>query len=140
MRERRLKIAAELGSVSRIIDEAIGFCADCGLTAATADELALVLEELLTNLVVHGLGGAPGHVAEVALACDGRSLTAVFTDDGPAFDPCAHPLPDLEGELEDRPVGGLGIYLIRTFMDRVEYHRSGNRNRLTLRKAVSVAT
>ena len=137
MIERRIAVPAELDSIPRLAVASVDFCADCRLTVSLADELSLVLEELLTNLVVHGIRGASGYQADVALTYEGARLTLVFADDGPAFDPCAHPMPILDGDVEDRPVGGLGIHLIRRLMHDMEYTRDGQRNCLTLRKVVT---
>jgi anti-sigma regulatory factor (Ser/Thr protein kinase) len=134
MVKRRIAVLAELDSIPRLAAAADEFCAECQLAVSLKDELSLVLEELLTNLVVHGTRGARGYNAEVAFTCDDSLLTVVFTDDGPAFNPCSHPMPMLEGDVEDRPVGGLGIHLIRTLMNRIEYTRLGKRNCLALHK------
>jgi serine/threonine-protein kinase RsbW len=62
------------------------------------------------------------------------AIELVVEDGGPAFDPLQQATPDLEAALDDRPVGGLGIHLVRQMMDEVAYQRTGQRNRLTMRK------
>jgi len=58
----------------------------------------------------------------------------VVTDDGPAFDPLGAPEPDMSLGVEERPVGGLGIALVRKLMDETEYERRDGKNRLRLRR------
>ena len=58
------------------------------------------------------------------------------TDDGHPFDPREVPEPDIQLPVEERPVGGLGIHLLRKMSDRMEYGREGGRNRLCLRKSL----
>lgn len=72
----------------------------------------------------------------ISLTLDDGSVVLCVEDDGPAFDPLAAPEPDLDAPLEDRPVGGLGIHLLREMMDTLDYVRRDDRNRLILRKRV----
>ncbi len=65
----------------------------------------------------------------------GDALTIILRDHGDSFDPASVPEPDLTCDLEDRRVGGLGVYLIRQLMDEVSYERpSGAGNVLVLVK------
>ncbi len=61
----------------------------------------------------------------------------MIEDDGIAFDPLIAPPPDLDSDIEDRPIGGLGVYLVKEMMDEVEYARADGRNRVTLVKNVA---
>ena len=94
----------------------------------------LVLEELGLNIINHGHDEGL-HEIEIALNSEAEALTIEITDDGKPFDPLNDaPLPNLTASLEDRPVGGLGIHLVRTMMDELHYRREGGRNHLTLVK------
>ena len=62
----------------------------------------------------------------------------VVDDDGAPFDPLQAPEPDTSRPVEERPVGGLGILIVRRLMDEITYHRAGGRNRLTMRKKLVV--
>ena len=57
-----------------------------------------------------------------------------MADDGPGFDPLSAPEPDTSLGIEERPIGGLGIALVRRLMDHVEYERRDGKNRLRLRR------
>ena len=61
-------------------------------------------------------------------------VMAEISDDGRAFDPLQVPPPDLDADLELRPIGGLGVHFMKTLMDEVAYRREGGRNILTMRK------
>jgi serine/threonine-protein kinase RsbW len=67
------------------------------------------------------------------------ALTATVSDDGRPFDPLSQPSPDIHAPLEDRTIGGLGIHLIRSMMDAVEYRRADGRNHLTFRTHVDAS-
>jgi anti-sigma regulatory factor (Ser/Thr protein kinase) len=132
---------------------ALGFSADmAGLQKAdkTLDELALavqlpqetllhvrlVLEEVLMNVISYGADGAK--VPDVQLNMEQKEgmLFMEIADNGLAFDPLQLPPPDLDADIDDRPIGGLGIFLVRKLMDSVTYRRDGEWNRLMVTKAV----
>ena len=58
----------------------------------------------------------------------GRGCAMEFTDDGLAFNPVAQPAPDLEADIGERPIGGLGVHLVRELAERVDYTRTRGRN------------
>ena len=94
----------------------------------------LVLEELGINIINHGKDENLYEI-EITLISEADTLTIEIIDDGRPFDPLNDaPQPDLESEIEDRPVGGLGIHLVRTMMDELRYRRERGRNHLTLVK------
>ena len=64
------------------------------------------------------------------IAIGDRDITLSFRDDGAPFDPLAHPSPDLEADLEDRDIGGLGVHLVRTLADEITYVREARHNLL----------
>jgi serine/threonine-protein kinase RsbW len=80
--------------------------------------LTLAVDELVTNIIVHGYRGQGGSV-EIEMAKEGDSLVVRLRDQAPPFDPTTVPPPDLSVALDERPLGGLGIYLARQFMDEV---------------------
>ncbi len=104
----------------------------CGLPMGGIAKLGLMLDELLTNVAMHGYGnqGGPVSVQVDLLAPD--SVQVVLRDQGPAFDPTGMPEPDLELALEDRKVGGLGVHFVRRLAQRFSYRRDGDCNEVTL--------
>ena len=114
------------------------FLIDAGCTALSAQELAVVAEELLSNIVRDAWGGREPGVCAVdveAAALDRTVEVRLRTeDDGVAFDPLAAPAPDLDLTLEERPLGGMGIALVRAMTDAQIYVRTDGRNVLEVRK------
>ena len=104
------------------------------LPEATILELRLVAEELLTNLAKYGHDDGAGHWVQVGLTLVGGDVILEFTDDGRPFDPLAAPPPEFSAQAGERPVGGLGVHLVRSLVDAAEYVRRGSQNVLTLRK------
>jgi anti-sigma regulatory factor (Ser/Thr protein kinase) len=95
---------------------------------------SLAIEEIATNCIKYAYHDKKEHVIEIHLLLSPGALIMTVRDDGQPFDPLTAPGPDLRVAAEDRPIGGLGIYLLRQMSDRIEYVREGNKNRLTLWK------
>jgi anti-sigma regulatory factor (Ser/Thr protein kinase) len=115
------------------------FAVEHGLAAGEAVRTLIVLEELFTNLQKYGsrAGLDPG-VADVGLELEGTRLTVQLADPGVAFDPVTQPAPDLDQPVDQRPIGGLGLHLLRAFSDDLIYRRSDGRNVLRLTRRVAL--
>ena len=97
-------------------------------------QVNLVIEEVAINVINYGHDGGL-HEIEIALTSELDALTIEVIDDGRAFDPTEDAkVPDVTLPMEERPVGGLGVYLVRTMMDEMRYRREEGRNHLTLVK------
>ena len=102
-------------------------------------DLQLCLEELVLNVINYGFDDEEEHEVQVdfEVRADPRAMIVSIQDDGRKFDPLTEvPEPDLEGNLEDRAVGGLGVHFVRQFMDGASYRHERGKNRLTLTKNV----
>lgn len=113
-----------------------------GLDPALVFQLQLALDEAVANIVDYAYGEATGMpisiTADVSVADDGsRELTIRLIDHGFAFDPLAE-APEVDTTLgaEERPIGGLGIFLIKQMMDKLKYERAGEENVLTMIKKI----
>jgi serine/threonine-protein kinase RsbW len=127
-----IDLRSEAAELIRLEAFAEKFARDCGLADEERARLLIILEELFTN-VAHGcaVGAAAGSVA-VALGWRHGALTIDFVDDGPPFDPLSYSGPDLDVPSEQRPVGGLGIAIVRALADQASYRREHDRNHLYL--------
>lgn len=83
-------------------------------------DILLATTEAITNIILHGYKDKNGLI-ELEVKQEGNSVTVYIRDEAPRFDPTQIPTPDLNQPLENRPVGGMGIHLMRQFMDRVLY-------------------
>jgi anti-sigma regulatory factor (Ser/Thr protein kinase) len=103
-----------------------------------ADYLAnLAIEEFVTNCIKYGYNDSAEHIIEIELKLNSDELVLIVTDDGNPFNPLESPDPDTSLPVEERPVGGLGIFLLRKMFDRMDYAREDGKNRVTLRKSFS---
>lgn len=104
------------------------------LPMALTMNLNLVLEEAVSNVIFYAFNPDEKHDINISLSLELNKLTIEITDDGIAFDPTLREQPDLTLPAEERPIGGLGIFLISKIMDSVIYSRQNNMNKLTLIK------
>lgn len=112
------------------------FARDHRLPKKVLQSADLALEEHLTNLMNYGFEDAQVHQIFIRLEMVNGGFQVEVEDDGKAFNPLEFPAPDLTLPLSERPVGGLGIHLIRSFMDELNYRREGGRNLFQMRKRV----
>ena len=128
---------AELTRLQAFADE---FAHECGLPDDERSRLLVILDELFTNAVTHGHGP---HSAGARYHRGARWRTSrlriSFVDDGPPFDPLAFGAPDLDAAGEERPIGGLGIHIVRSLVDQARYRREGGRNHLHLIRHIAPA-
>lgn len=108
---------------------------DMGMSEGEAYAVQLAVDEACTNIIEHACGGECEEQIEITCTDADDRLTILIRDHGKPFDPAAVPAPDLEANLDERPVGGLGMFLMRRLMDEVRYERLGESgNLLTLIK------
>lgn len=102
-----------------------------GLNPKILMQLDLVVEEVVVNICNYAYE-EPGGDIVVRVCSDDKKFVLEFEDGGRAFDPLAVGDPDLTSELEERDIGGLGIFFIKRLTDEVSYRRVNNRNILAL--------
>jgi len=122
--------------IQRLGEIAERFGADNGLSDDEVMSVNLVLDELVTNIMDYGYDDGGRHEIRVTMTAEHGTLTIEVEDDARAFDPLAAPPPDLDLPLEERPIGGLGIHIVRSVMNTVEYQRREGHNILTMRKTI----
>ena len=130
-----VRIAAkqeELSTISSVVQ-------DLGKRESWSESLVykidLVLEELCLNIMNYGFSdeGREGKAIEITFVSEDGSLKIDILDEGRPFDPIEDsPDPDVDSDVEDRAVGGLGIFLVKTIMDEMHYRREQGRNHLSL--------
>ena len=104
---------------------------------AECQELAAItLEEIVLNCIKYGYDDEARHTIEVSSVLGKDRFCMTICDDGHPFNPLEAPPPNLSDNLEDRPIGGLGIYLLRQLWSDIEYRRQDGRNCLTLTKSL----
>jgi len=130
-----LSLANRIEELPRLADAVAAFAAAHGLSPRDTLHLDLVLEEAVSNSIKYGYEPGDDHDAAVRvdLAHGAGRVTIRISDDGLPFDPLADaPDPDTQAGLEDRPIGGLGVHMMKTVMTDLRYTRDGGRNVLDM--------
>jgi anti-sigma regulatory factor (Ser/Thr protein kinase) len=129
--EKKFKRAME--SLDEVFDFINGFVAANGIDSAGAFSINLAVEEIFTNMVKYNPAGA--HDIAMALAKDQNDLTVVLTDfDAEPFDVTQTAEVDVTQSLEARPLGGLGLHLVKKMVDQVDYQYANRQSTITLIK------
>jgi serine/threonine-protein kinase RsbW len=104
----------------------------CGLSGERLLKLELVLEELLTNAIQYAYQSQPGDLEVRCFLRDPVGFCLSIQDWGCPFNPLLHNPPDLSRDACERPVGGLGIHLVRLIVDTLDYQRTADSNIVTV--------
>ena len=128
----RLTLVNDLRQVSLLTGFVDRVREEYNLAPALAARINLALEEAVCNVIHYAYPEGTAGKMDLEAVREGNRLRFTLTDRGKAFDPTAAPEADLSSSVEDRPVGGLGIHLVRSIMDSIRYERRDGKNVLTL--------
>ena len=134
-----IAIANELREIVAAAAKIDAFCEEQELAPEIAYAVNLSIDEILTNTISYGYDDDEPHRIEIIVRLEPDSLVVVIVDDSAPFDLSATPETDVEATLEDREVGGLGLFLVHQMMDKVEYERVDGCNVVTLTKSMAAA-
>jgi anti-sigma regulatory factor (Ser/Thr protein kinase) len=123
----------EIARLARLFDE---FRATCALSDDDSAHIHLMLDEVVSNVIKYGYDDGLEHHIRVDVAIDGDHVTIRVEDDGKPFNPLDAPHPNLDAPIEQRPIGGLGVFIVKTVADSVDYRRDAGRNVVTMRKRI----
>ena len=135
-----ISIVNDVSEIAGVADRIDEFCDAREIGPKITYALNLSIDEVLTNTINYGYDDDEPHRIEIALRKEADRLVVVIEDDSREFDPSGPPPEvDFDATLEDRAVGGLGLFLVHELMDRVDYRRADGRNFVTLTKSLSGA-
>jgi anti-sigma regulatory factor (Ser/Thr protein kinase) len=132
-----IALANELREIVAAAAKIDAFCEEQELAPEIGYAVNLSIDEILTNTISYGYDDDEPHRIEIIVRREADSLVVVIVDDSAPFDLSATPEADVEATLEDREVGGLGLFLVHQMMDKVEYERVDGCNVVTLTKSMA---
>lgn len=133
---RIIKITNRLEEVPQMMASIEEICTEEGIDEMTILGINLALEEAVVNVVNYAYPeGTVGDI-EMEVNADAKAITFILRDHGKPFDPTAAKEVDITLSAEERQIGGLGIHLIRNYMDEVKYDYCDGQNVLTLVKNI----
>ena len=130
--ELQMSVPARVSELQGLASRVEEFGDAHGLPDPKVFGVNLALDELITNVVMHGFGGVKDPEIRVTLRIETGKLVLIMEDDGRPFDPTEDSKPDLTSAVAERPIGGLGLHLVKNFADRLSYEFTGGRNRVTV--------
>jgi anti-sigma regulatory factor (Ser/Thr protein kinase) len=123
-----------LEELSGIAEQVADFLEAQGCDANTMFAIQFALEELFSNIVLYAFDDdKDGHPIVIRLERETGGLTLMLEDDGRTFDPLSAPVPDTSLPLDQRPIGGLGLFITQRLASSIEYRRVDGKNRVTVR-------
>jgi anti-sigma regulatory factor (Ser/Thr protein kinase) len=122
------------GDRQRLVEQLHAFAREVQLPKAALQAADLALEEHLTNVINYSYEDKQTHEILVRLEIEGGALLVEVFDDGRPFDPLQRPEVDTTVPLDEKPIGGLGVHLMRKFMDELDYRREDGKNVFRMRK------
>jgi serine/threonine-protein kinase RsbW len=134
-----MSLMNDVQEVGRVIDSLEEFGVAHGIPPEQSLRFGLALDELITNIISHGLAGREDGTIRLIIEHGDGVLSAELIDDGPPFDPLQADIEAPSGDIEERRIGGLGIALVKASMDRLGYRRDGGFNRLNMEMNLKAA-
>ena len=133
-----VQLRNDLSEIQRLNQIVTEFAVQHDLAAELTFRVNLVLEEIVANVISYGYDDRLEHEISVRLSWQDPRIELEVKDDGRPFNPLEAPQPETESPLVEKPVGGLGIHLVRRMVDHLEYRREGDKNCLVLRTQTRV--
>ncbi len=136
MTERHLLLQNDVRQIPQLADFVETIAQESNLDQALAMTLNLALEEAVTNVIMYAYPKGSQGLVDLEAIVRKDSLVFILSDSGKPFDPTTAPKADISLDVEERPIGGLGIYMVMNIMDSVAYRRENDRNILTMTKKI----
>ena len=132
--EKSIILANDISEIARLNEFVEEIGNEFSLSPEVVFNLTLVLEEAVVNIINYAYPKEDHESIYLSAKLHNDSIMLVLTDTGKEFDPTLAPEADITLSADERPIGGLGIFLIRQIMNEVKYERIEGKNVLTLEK------
>ena len=132
---KELVTAAKVEKLAQVNDFVAGLLADTDCSPKTQMQIELVVEEIFVNIASYAYGGGKGEAILRGRIMDEPSgLELIFMDRGTPYDPLSRMDPNVNAGIEERKIGGLGIFLVKKNVDAIDYEYKDGQNILSIRK------
>lgn len=134
----QLKIPSQSDNLAIIRDVVAKVASRVGFDADEASKIELAVDEACTNVIKHAYANNSNQMIEVSIKVDQKKLIIIVADKGKGFNPDEIKLPDLNKSIKEGRKGGLGLCLIKTLMDKVEFEiKPGSKTQVKMIKYIS---
>ena len=131
-----LRVENKLAEISRVNERFNAFCIKNAIPDSTRRKFNTVFDELLNNIISYAFQEGRLHIIHIYVTYEAPKIIAQISDDGIPFNLFEAAVPDLASDIDERPIGGLGIHMVRQIMDEYFYEWNNNRNWVTLVKII----
>jgi phosphoserine phosphatase RsbU/P len=130
----KISITNKIENLEKVADFIEKFCNENNLNDYISFDLHLVEDEITSNIINYAFDDGLEHIIDISIELESGQVNIRFTDDGNEFNILEAKEANVDLPLEERPIGGLGIFLVKQKMDFIDYKRIENKNILTLIK------
>lgn len=132
---KQLTVNAQTSELSKVLAFADTILEETECSAKEKMQIDIAIEEIFVNIARYAYPSGDGKaVMEIEADKAGKSVRITFEDQGIPYDPLKNEDPDITLPAEERPIGGLGIFMVKNIMDEVSYENADGKNRLTIKK------
>ena len=133
---KQLTVNAQTSELSQVLAFADTILEEAGCSAKTKMQIDIAIEEIFVNIATYAYPSEGGQaVIEIETDKNGKIVKITFEDQGVPYNPLENEDPDITLPAEERPIGGLGIFMVKNIMDEVSYEYADGKNRLTIKKS-----
>ena len=134
--KRSFKLTNDISELKTLNQQLYAFGKTIGLPKSFITEINICLDELFTNIVSYGYEDNLEHLIFFRFSLIDDVLTIEVEDEGIPFNPLGVKRPEKINDLDNIPIGGFGIYIVKELMDDICYKRYRSKNNLTLKKSI----
>jgi anti-sigma regulatory factor (Ser/Thr protein kinase) len=127
-----LKVRNDIQEIDRICNDIKEFCFSNDINEKKCFDILMIVDELATNVIKYAFQDDQEHVFDILLEKNSQTVHIQLTDDGIPFDPLKKSDPDTMSSLEDRNIGGLGIFFAKQLSKLITYARIEDKNQLDI--------
>ena len=131
-----IRIKNQISEIDKVSQLFNNFITDHQIPGNIGKALDLALDEILNNIINYGYEDETNHEIDISIILSDNQFIVKIEDDGLKFNPLDVPEADTASSIEARPIGGLGIHLVRNVLDDVYYSFENNKNCITLKKII----
>ena len=134
--ESKLVLDNDIQQIPQLAEFIDGIAEQAGLDMSVSMSLNLAMEEAVSNVMLYAYPQGSKRQVQIDATVQDGTIKFVISDSGIPFDPTAKKDANIDLSVEDRPIGGLGIYMVKQIMDTVNYEYKDGKNILTLTKSI----
>lgn len=127
-----IKVRNDIKEIDRVCTEVKNFCCSNNVENDKCFDVVIIVDELATNIIKYAFTDGGDHTFDIIINKEEDQLHIQLLDDGIPFDPLKKSRPDTDSSLEERAIGGLGIFFAKQLSKQITYKRAKNKNRLDI--------